>query len=241
MEDDLSWLARNVHEWKIDTARTISYDIYEDVAKYGDGMPFNKFTKDQWLACRAELQNKPSWKDAPEWVLSVSQRSNGEWFWLGSTDQFKGPSVSSGCIGEVLGDWRDTLERRPESKPEFEQFVSIEDGGPVKAQVDGGWFERGELPPVGIRCEAYIDQPPQWIEAEIVAHRDGFAIGWCNSVMKGCHGDKASEFRPIRTERDNAIEEMKSHCPYHGNWVSVVRIYAEALYDAGYRKQEVNA
>ena len=71
------------------------------------------------------------------------------------------------------------------------------------------WFERGELPPVGVVCEAYIDYPPQWVEAEIVAHKDGFAIGWCKSVMKGCHGDKAGEFRPIRTERDVLIEIIK--------------------------------
>ena len=76
-------------------------------------------------------------------------------------------------------------------------------------QQDNGWFDRGELPPVGEVCEAYIDYPPQWIETEIVAHKDGFAIGWCKSVMKGCHGDKAHEFRPVRTERDVLIEIIK--------------------------------
>ena len=80
---------------------------------------------------------------------------------------------------------------------------------------DNGWFERGELPPVGVVCEAYLDRPPQWIEAEIVAHKDGFAIGWCKSVMKGCHGDKAREFRPVRTERDVLlsiiVEEMNRY------------------------------
>ena len=75
--------------------------------------------------------------------------------------------------------------------------------------VEGGdWHKSGELPPVGEVCEAYIDYPPQWIETEIVAHKDGFAIGWCKSVMKGCHGDKAHEFRPILAEREKAIDEM---------------------------------
>ena len=96
----------------------------------------------------------------------------------------------------------------------------------------GDWHKNGELPPVGEVCEAYIDYPPQWIETEIVAHKDGFAIGWCKSVMKGCHGDKAHEFRPLRTERDKAINEMMEHCDYLGS-----RDFAGKLFDAGYRKE----
>ena len=99
--------------------------------------------------------------------------------------------------------------------------------------VEGGdWHKNGELPPVGEVCEAYIDYPPQWIETEIVAHKDGFAIGWCKSVMKGCHGDKAHEFRPLRTEREKAIDEMMEHCDYLGS-----RDFAGKLFDAGYRKE----
>lgn len=99
--------------------------------------------------------------------------------------------------------------------------------------VEGGdWHKKGELPPVGEVCEAYIDYPPQWVETEIVAHKDGFAIGWCKSVMKGCHGDKAHEFRPLRTERVKAINEMMEHCDYLGS-----RDFAGKLFDAGYRKE----
>ena len=94
------------------------------------------------------------------------------------------------------------------------------------------WHKNGELPPVGEVCEAYIDYPPQWVETEIVAHKDGFAIGWCNSVMKGCHGDKAHEFRPLRIERDKAINEMMEHRGYLGS-----RDFAGKLFDAGYRKE----
>ena len=94
------------------------------------------------------------------------------------------------------------------------------------------WHKNGELPPVGEVCEAYIDYPPQWVETEIVAHKDSFAIGWCKSVMKGCHGDKAHEFRPLRTERVKAINEMMEHCDYLGS-----RDFAGKLFDAGYRKE----
>ena len=100
--------------------------------------------------------------------------------------------------------------------------------------VEGGdWHKSGELPPVGEVCEAYIDYPPQWIETEIVAHKDGFAIGWCKSVMKGCHGDKAHEFRPIRTEREKAIDEMVSLVEP----LATYREFAGAIYDAGMYKE----
>lgn len=107
--------------------------------------------------------------------------------------------------------------------------------------VEGGeWHKNGELPPVGEVCEAYIDYPPQWIETEIVAHKDGFAIGWCKSVMKGCHGDKAHEFRPLSTEREKAIDEMVCEfIDHHGDPKCGERYLgiAAKLYDAGYRKE----
>lgn len=104
--------------------------------------------------------------------------------------------------------------------------------------VEGGdWHKNGELPPVGEVCEAYIDYPPQWVETEIVAHKDGFAIGWCKSVMKGCYGDKAHEFRPLRTERDKAIEDMllvihEARHPHES-----LTDACQMLYAAGYRKE----
>lgn len=74
---------------------------------------YHWFTKAEYLARKAELQNKPSWDGAPAWALSVTQRRNGEWFWMDSHHPFKGQSLSSGRIGEVLGDWLDSTEKRP--------------------------------------------------------------------------------------------------------------------------------
>ena len=198
-------------------------------------------TIDQWLARRAELQNKPSWDDAPGWATHLGQNKRGQWYFMqdgqvvDSTRIYHMHKKCSGeiCVGEVLGDWRDTLEKRPE-QAEFEPFVSIEDSQEKEMKQDNKWFERGELPPVGEVCEAYIDYPPQWIETEIVAHKDGFAIGWCKSVMKGCHGDKAHEFRPLRTERDKAIDEMVD-C-LSSRWANCEEIAAH-LYENGYRKE----
>ena len=125
----------------------------------------------------------------------------------------------------------DFVEKVAKLKPAKQALADAinQNGGWVEG---GDWHKNGELPPVGEVCEAYIDYPPQWVETEIVAHKDGFAIGWCKSVMKGCHGDKAHEFRPLRTEREKAIAEMMEHCDYLGS-----RDFAGKLFDAGYRKE----
>lgn len=256
MEDDLTWLARNVHEWPVGDHQPWCYVITDNSGKkLASGVAFcapkaPMIEKTDWLARRAELQNKPSWADAPAGAGYMAQEPHGVWTFF--VDQPFEPSKlhddgwrfdgfqawSSDRRGEVLGDWRDTLERRPESKPEFEQFVSIEDGGPVKAQVDGGWFERGELPPVGVECTAVADGIPDANCIIVAISTEQVVVKWTENQMFDVLGMPGLAFRPIRTERDKSIEEMKQHCPYHGSWDHVGRIYAEALYDAGYRKQE---
>ena len=233
-ETDLDWLARNVHEWPGEKTYKIGHKLFVGGAQFHEHWasyvsPVSgalvKLNKYHWLSRRAELQNKPTgWPDGANWL---AQDKDGEWYFYkdaadnppqnhGEENWFSDEAGDIRCrrIGEVLGDWRDTLEKRPE-QDEFLPFVSIEDSQEKEMKQNDGWFERGELPPVGVVCEAYIDYPPQWVEAEIVAHKDGFAIGWCKSVMKGCHGDKAGEFRPIRTERDVLlsiiVEEMNRY------------------------------
>lgn len=229
-ETDLDWLARNVHVWPENTPHVVLAGdvLFERGAVFCEShVMVNAGTtwqpplivyRQQWLSRRAELQNKPSWRSVGSDINFISQHEDGQWIGHGEKPEEGDECFECDCeisyygYGEILGDWRDTLEKRPE---EFDPFVSIEDKqeqGMAQQQEmkqDSGWCERGELPPIGVVCEAYIDYPPQWVEAEIVAHKDGFAIGWCKSVMKGCHGDKASEFRPIRTERDELIEIIK--------------------------------
>ena len=220
-ETDLDWLARNVHVWKSGYDLAVVQRGIEEIYVTWPSACSSGITKKEWLARRAELQNKPSWNDAPEWANWLAQDEDGEWWFFSAKPKVQSVSFDEQCSGiradyakkgETIGDWRDTLENRPE---EFQPFTSIEDNQEKAMKQDNGWHERGELPPVGVACEAYIDYPPQWVEAEIVAHKDGFAIGWCKSVMKGCHGDKASEFRPVRTERDVLlsiiVEEMNRY------------------------------
>lgn len=156
-----------------------------------------------------------------------------------------------GC--DKIQNWRQCIISRDEYFTAYPEQVKVEVSNETEHKVEvemksesevtikvSDWHKNGELPPVGEVCEAYIDYHPQWIETEIVAHKDGFAIGWCKSVMKGCHGDKAHEFRPLSTERDKAIDEMVCEfIDHHGDPKGGERYLgiAAKLYDAGYRKE----
>jgi len=75
---------------------------------------------------KAERQKKPSWKDAPDWAQWLAQDCSGQWRFHTAKPQLipssfiapesfhavAGRSIRS-TSGEVIGDWRDTLEQRP--------------------------------------------------------------------------------------------------------------------------------
>ena len=236
---DLDWLARNVHVWHEDKSevlvcrpRNVDTLIWSYVLS-----DTGWITKDQWLARRAELQNKPSWEDAPEWAEWLAQDSYGCWGWY----QIKPVTLSlnwfthSGyysvnSLGHcILGDWRDTLEKRTEQKA-FEPLTSIEDNQEKDMKQDNGWYERGDLPPVGVKCETLAEPELQWVSAEVVAHRDGFAIVWITSEKCGAQSDAPKHFRPIRTERDvllSIITEELNHYDTDGK-------LADAILAAGF-------
>ena len=228
-EADLDWLVRNVHKWpcgkhqpwcyvvtKIDGERALSSNVLSS------SFPYSRVDKDQWLARRAELQNKPGWGSVGSDINFISQHDDGQW--IGHSEK---PSEGAECFechcvvslfgyGEVLGDWRDTLEKRPE-QDEFEPFVSVEGSKEQDMKQDNGWFERGELPPVGAVC-LYVVSDRLSAEVEITAHAK---FGLC-FVEVGKSGEnyvsKTAElhrFRPVRTERDVLlsiiVEEMNRY------------------------------
>lgn len=153
-ETDLDWLARNVHKWvPNELIRMKPCDNGNGTSRAswcysGDG----GFTKEQWLARRAELQNKPSWESAPEWAEFLAQDEDGEWKWLAGlpgkyVDGWTAVKIKGCCKGIALGDWHDTLEKRPEQtiadicegvtsenrhEEIFDPFVSVEDAATEK-------------------------------------------------------------------------------------------------------------
>ena len=148
---DLDWLARNVHVWPAGDHQPWCYvymahgGVMKAAGNFLDAVAKpTMIAIYQWLARRAELQNKPSWKDAPEWAVCIVQDRLGNWYFCSDTPNNGGGEWSDEYVrksliangGVVLGDWRDTLEKRPE-QAEFEPFVSVEDAKITIMQGDG--------------------------------------------------------------------------------------------------------
>ena len=111
-----------------------------------------------------------------------------------------------------------------------------------KPEVDSSWYERGELPPVGNVIEAWFDDGKEcWHMADVVGYNK-HENGVIAVSLIGKHERKlvwVHHFRPLRTEREKAIEEIASYfCDADGCQVTpcVADIISARLYDAGYRK-----
>lgn len=192
-------------------------------------------------------QDKDGQEGCAVWFYSGGRpyEHNDSWYPSGNGDAIYGKHIS---CDKPFVNWNQTVLSRDEYFTAYPEQVKVDVNNETEHKVDvemksesevtikvSDWHKNGELPPVGEVCEAYIDYPPQWVETEIVAHKDGFAIGWCKSVMKGCHGDKAHEFRQLRTGREKAIDEMQriiEESNKHG-----VREQLGVLYDAGMYKE----
>jgi hypothetical protein len=216
-DDDLDWLARNVNRWGGAGDNAV-------VDKTEDGVLYARFpiicaggiTKGQWLARRAELQSKPSWDAVPTNANWMAQDCSGTWVWHSGEPEPRNGMWIGGVRGyagkgEVIGDWRDTLEKRQE---------------PASS---GDWHERGELPPVGIECEIFTNG--KWEPAFIVgkSRKGGLIV----QDKSDCAVDTFScQFRPIRTERDLLAEVIINCGAMSGYQI------ADAILAAGFTKKQ---
>jgi len=105
-----------------------------------------------------------------------------------------------------------------------------------KPKQDNSWHERGEFPPAGCECE--VKDGGVWHKTHIVGFDDD---GYCvytspwNSLARDYDGDMCqSNFRPLRTEREKAIDEMANLIAR--SVFGSAKCQAEKLYDAGYLK-----
>lgn len=174
-------------------------------------------------------------ESAPDWARFLAQDEDEVWYWHASKPKPSGATVSGegywlstgesciACRGHLLGDWRDTLERRPEPtraemevelvKAAFKPLTSIEDNQEREMKQDNGWFERGDRPPLGRCLVKHKSATTEWAqpdfhEKNIVAAGDFLLIFRSDSGQETVGEWDDYEFRPIRTEREMAIEVM---------------------------------
>ncbi|MGL4757550.1 MAG: hypothetical protein ACRCXB_34785 [Aeromonadaceae bacterium] len=219
-ETDLDWLARNVHVWKSGYDLAVVQRGIEEIYVTWPSACSSGITKKEWLSRRAELQNKPSWEDAPEWGEWLAQDEDGEWKWLAGlpgkyVDGWTAVKIKGHCKGIALGDWRGTLEKRPEQKA-FQPLTSIEDSQEQEMKQDNGWFERGELPPVGVECDIRHScwNSEKYEKVTVAAITNEYLIVKY-ATFEQHYMLKDISFRPIRTERDVLlsviVEEMNRY------------------------------
>ena len=124
--------------------------------------------------------------------------------------------VSSGCHLITRDDWQQERDKM---------------GG--KPEADISWHERGEFPPVGCECEVFVSDENKWMQFEVIAIRDGHALGWCREGSCGFQSNDKSDFRPLRTEREKAIDAA---CKAIGGVGEDGLLIIERIYDAGLLK-----
>lgn len=253
-ETDLDWLARNVHVWREGAN-------YVCVNHTDGGYVFHEhnrncailFTKNQWLSRRAELQNKPSWKSISSSINYLSQCADGQWIGHHQMPEEGCECFECDCeiayygYGEVLGRWRDTLEKRTEEfKPsieeanrlaqEFKLFTSIEGNQEHEMKQDNGWFERGDLPPVGVECDIRHScwNSEKYEKVTVAAITNEYVIVKY-ATFEQHYMLKDISFRPIRTEREELEILLRSTALSSFDDLDII---AGAIIAAGFRKEK---
>ena len=103
-----------------------------------------------------------------------------------------------------------------------------------KPEVENSWRERGDLPPVGVPVELWFGGSFAY-NCEFIAMRGYTFVLWnLDDDKPDCADSMNSQFRPLRTEREKAIDEMVSIIK--GAAFQDPEFTASILYDAGYRK-----
>ena len=102
-----------------------------------------------------------------------------------------------------------------------------------KPELDNSWHERGELPPVGCECSAMRDG--NWVKVEVLRHRVNNVEMNVAAVMNCASFNVfwATDFRPLRTEREKAIDEIAALVRDGLVSPEMAKEFAIKMYDAG--------
>ena len=177
-----------------------------------------------------------------DWALPVSYNpERGSWSVISS-------GVISGFKMKPFVNWHQCILSRDEYFTAYPEQVNVEINNETEHKVEaemksesemtikvGDWHKNGELPPVGEVVEmnsVYWDKDRFEI-VTILAKTCEYAIVAYKNSEQPCNVKDVS-FRPLRTERDKAIDEMIDCLA--GRWANCEEIAAH-LYENGYRKE----
>lgn len=233
-------------------------------------------TRAEFEARKAERQNKPDWKDLPPETQWLGQDRCGKWkpmvgpkpnpergYWVTHHHLMPQP------IGEVIGDWRNTLEQRPnhigesgEKVKEVTDFAlkigAVAPGCAVRLirqalpelfdntlKTDAAdWYDYEnqtviKLPPVGAKFELY----PFFHSCEVVAHHDGGAVVYDKKALEYVN-IKWGNFRcrPLDFNRNQEQPSPSPELSFHlANALNELQAGARLLPDSDPRRGQLVA
>lgn len=171
-------------------------------------------TRAEFESHATELSGKPGWGEAPEDARILVQQDDGRWVFGSYKSAYPGDAGGWQGIGDgkwltysdgtVLGDWRDTLERRPEASAEAVPPAPM-------------W-----IPPAGIECEQLWTSPDKYYRVKIFGYDGDEAVGkWLEGPRAGelfsdtQHGNGPVDcpshfnFRPLKSDRDRWVDAAR--------------------------------
>ena len=108
-----------------------------------------------------------------------------------------------------------------------------------KPATDNSWHERGELPPNGVPVELWFGGVFAY-NCEFITMRGNAYVVWnMDDDKPDCADRMNSQFRPLRTEREKAIDSLIEIICAGGELSkdgSAAREIAERIHDAGLLK-----
>ena len=215
-EDSLTWLARNID---VNELNGFSHArITEGKIQYYSGWnPSGAYTSEEILHRRAELQNKPSWDEMPEWadvwIEDLCTPSQSGWH-KDSGDRFIDRCRCS--YRKINMDEEQIVHYPPETKPE--------------------WNGEG-LPPIGTVCEMLVGDDLIGDRVLIMGYYNDLVWVtvqfWDDGVVyHGRHNTftltQDLTFRPTKSDKEKWVEQLcktLSIVPNGSDWL-------DAIYDA---------
>lgn len=264
--NDLEYLARNVHEWPSQVADCfIAIAPVPEGWSFYAGSGDRRFTRAQWQVERDRLglhgtANKrndtensevnemeqvtlkpgdycdvrnatPEQRKAiADAFIAAGAKKSGSYPYAGDYSLICWDHRDNKTFGtgDVYKDVHDRLLTIP-------QVLNATNSGGDVTNVAIEW-DGALIPPVGTVCEGYTTDVAGlwgWKTVELLKYvSDG--EGAC--LVDGLFLRFVDRFRPIPTEEDRAVKEMKQYCEYPGSWKSTYEGFARELVKAGYHK-----
>lgn len=163
--------------------------------------------------------------------MNVTKQQQLEWLAKNKSDfNFDVVIMSAHDIGQMADIWDDSHYKV--TKKEWQQE---RDKISSKPEVDSSWHESRELPHVGAPIELWFGGSFAY-NCEFICVRGMSYIVWnLDADRPDCADIMNSEFRPLRTEREKAIDELNAlvgDIEKYPTWRDAIA----AIVDAGYHK-----